>query len=96
MQRFRLDADEIDRRLRMPLSFVSDGGVGPEVVCERVMEMVRRRLNAGESSTKSESVAFKVGCKINQHDSHGLIELQCNVCSYHGGPVIAYDHFHSR
>ena len=59
----------------MPLSFVSDGGVGPEVVCERVMEMVRRRLNAGESSTKSESVAFKVGCQINQHDSHGLIEL---------------------
>ena len=76
---FRLDADEIDRRLRMPLSFVSDGDVGPEVVCERVMEMVRRRLNAGESSTKSESVAFKVGCQINQHDSHGLIELQCNV-----------------
>ena len=48
--------------MRMPLSFVSDGDVGPEVVCERVMEMVRRRLNAGVSSTKSESVAFKVGC----------------------------------
>ena len=62
---FRLDADEIDRRLRMPLSFVPDG---PEDVCERVMEMIRRRLNAGESSTKCESVAFKVGCQIDMSD----------------------------
>ena len=64
---FRLGAEEIDRRLRMPLNFVPEGDEDPENICDRVMDRIRKRLSIGDdkkSSTCSESVAFKVGCRL--------------------------------
>ena len=52
--------------MRMPLNFVPDGDEDPENICDRVMDMIRKRLSTGDdkkSSTCSESVAFKVGCR---------------------------------
>ena len=60
-----IGAEEIERRLRMPLSFVRDNNA-PEDICERVADMVRKRLNAGGKSSTCESVAFKV-CKYTDN-----------------------------
>ena len=61
--RFRLGAEEIDERLRMPLDFTPEG---PEDICDRVTDMIRKRLNTGDDKKSStcESVAFKVGCQM--------------------------------
>ena len=62
----RLEAEEIEQRLRMPLSYIAGGGEGPEDICDRVVDMIRKRLNIGEDKKSSmcQSVAFKVGCQI--------------------------------
>ena len=59
---FRLGAEEIAQRLRMPLNYAPHGGEGPEIICDRVMAMIKKRLDSGDAKKSSmcESVAFKV------------------------------------